>query len=84
MFPSMADLLCYARGLKPQNLVGQVFGSYGWSGEACKLMTAELEAMKVELVGEPVRINYVPTGEDLDRCRKLGLEVADRMKERAG
>lgn len=82
MFPSMADLLCYARGLKPLNKVGQVFGSYGWSGEATKQMTGELDAMKVDLVADPVRVNYVPTDADLDRCRKLGLEVAQTMKER--
>ncbi|MBN2536840.1 FprA family A-type flavoprotein [candidate division WOR-3 bacterium] len=82
VFPSMADLLCYARGLKPLNKVGQVFGSYGWSGEATKQLAAELEAMKVELVAEPIRVNYVPTDADLDRCRKLGLEVAAKMKER--
>jgi len=84
MFPTMADFLCYARGLKPQNLVGQVFGSYGWSGEACKQMTAELAAMKVEPVGEPVRVNYVPGEAALAQCRALGLAVGKRLAESAG
>lgn len=84
VFPSMADLLCYARGLRPQNLVGQVFGSYGWSGESCKQMTAELEAMKVELVGEPVRVQYMPDDAALERCRNLGRQVAARMGEKLG
>jgi len=83
LFPTMADFLCYARGLKPRNLVGQVFGSYGWSGEACKMMGTELEAMDVELVGEPVRTVYVPDEETLGRCRELGSEVGRRVKERA-
>ncbi len=83
MFPSMADFLCYARGLKPRNLVGQAFGSYGWSGEACKQVLGYFDDMGIELVAEPVRVNYVPTAADLVRCRELGLEVASRMKERA-
>jgi len=84
MFPTAADLLCYARGLKPKNLVGQVFGSYGWSGEACKQMGAELDGMGVERVGEPLRVNYVPTDADLVKCRELGTQVAQAMKEKAG
>ncbi len=36
MFPTMADMMTYIRGLKPRNLVGAAFGSYGWSGEAPK------------------------------------------------
>ena len=31
MFPTVADLLTYLKGLKPKNLIGGVFGSYGWS-----------------------------------------------------
>ena len=82
MFPTVADLLCYVRGLKPQNLVGQAFGSYGWSGEGAKLVHEELAKMKVELVGEPLAVNYVPGESDLARCRELGLEVGQRMKEK--
>lgn len=28
--------MTYLRGLKPRNLVGAAFGSYGWSGEAVR------------------------------------------------
>ena len=36
IFPTVADTLTYLKGLKPQNMTGAVFGSYGWSGEAVK------------------------------------------------
>ncbi len=84
IFPSMADLLTYIKGLKPKNLVGQAFGSYGWSGEACRILGTMLDEIKVEKVGDPVRVNYVPDEEELQRCRKLGLEVAARMTEKLG
>lgn len=45
MFPTLADFLAYLRGLKPKNLIGASFGSYGWSGEAVGLVRAELEAL---------------------------------------
>ena len=42
IFPTVADLLCYLKGLKPKNKIGAAFGSYGWSGEAVKLIENEL------------------------------------------
>jgi len=39
MLPRMADLLSYMKGLKPRNKIGAAFGSYGWSGEAVKLIS---------------------------------------------
>ncbi len=82
MFPTVADLLCYIRGLKPKNLVGQAFGSYGWSGEGVKQVREELVRMGVELVGEPVAVNYVPNQSALQACRELGRAVGRRMQER--
>ncbi|MCY3022950.1 MAG: flavodoxin domain-containing protein [Planctomycetota bacterium] len=82
IFPTLADAMTYLRGLAPKGLIGASFGSYGWSGEAPKDLRAMLEEMKVELVGEPVRVVYAPAGEDLKRCYDLGLQVAARLKEK--
>lgn len=81
MFPTVADALVYAKGLKPRNLVGATFGSYGWSGEAAKLVGAELESMGVEVVGEPLKVLYVPDDEAIERCRELAADVSVRLKE---
>lgn len=79
MFPTVADMLTYVRGLKPQNLIGAAFGSYGWSGEAPDHVAEILGAMGVELVGEPLKVQYVPREADLGRCREMGLEIARRL-----
>lgn len=82
MFPTVADVLVYLKGLRPRNLVGAVFGSYGWGGEALKQVAGELEQMKVELVAEPLRVQYVPDEEALERCRALGEQVAAKLLQR--
>ena len=79
LFPTVADCLAYLKGLKPQNLVGAAFGSYGWSGEAPKLIAAEIQAMGIELVADPLRVNYVPDQDALAACRDLGEKVAERL-----
>lgn len=81
IFPTVADILTYIKGLKPKGLVGAAFGSYGWSGESVRVLNAWLEDMKIELVGEGVRVNYVPKTGDLERCRQLGLDVAKRIED---
>ena len=76
MMPAMADLLSYMKGLRPVGKVGAAFGSYGWSGEAVKLVSEAMQDMKINLVGEGVRVRFTPKKEDLARCVELGRQVA--------
>ncbi|MFP4000126.1 MAG: FprA family A-type flavoprotein, partial [Desulfobacterales bacterium] len=75
IFPTVADLLTYVKGFKPKNRIGAAFGSYGWSGEAVKIIRSELESMKVEIIDEGLRIQYVPDGEALDQCADFGRRI---------
>ncbi len=79
IYPTVADVMTYIKGLKPQNLVGASFGSYGWSGEAVKLLDAQLQEMKVDLVAPGLRVSYVPSPESLASCRDLGRKVAAKL-----
>ena len=80
LFPSLADFLTYMKGLKPLNKIGAAFGSYGWSGEAVKLINNELEAMKFEIIDPGLRVQYVPDQEALASCYELGRKVARAVR----
>jgi flavorubredoxin len=82
MLPIMADVMTYMKGLKPRNLIGAAFGSYGWSGEAVKQLEEMLAEMKVESAGEGIRVKNGPDGEILNRCYDLGLAMAEKVKAR--
>ncbi len=82
MFPRMADILTYLKGLKPKNLIGGVFGSYGWSGEAVKHIEKFFDDMKIPLAEESLNINYVPGDEDLGKARDLGAGIGMELRER--
>jgi flavorubredoxin len=75
LYPTLADFLTYLKGLKPLNKIGAAFGSYGWSGEAVKMINQELEAMKFDIVDPGLRIQYVPDKEALESCYELGRKV---------
>ena len=79
MFPTVADVLTYLKGLKPQNLVGAGFGSYGWAPAGVRQVHETLAAMKVDVVGNGLAVRYVPTAEDLRAARALGEQVAHRL-----
>lgn len=82
IFPSLADVLTYLKGLRPKNLIGAGFGSYGWSGEAVKQLNHCLQDMSVELISEGVKVLYSPTYEQLESCFKLGVEVGSELNKR--
>jgi flavorubredoxin len=63
------------KGLKPKNKIGAAFGSYGWSGEAVKLIEKELEDMKIELVQPGLKVQFVPEKPVLDACHEFGRKI---------
>ncbi|MGD9022409.1 MAG: FprA family A-type flavoprotein [Deltaproteobacteria bacterium] len=79
LFPTVSDFLTYMKGLKPKNKIGAAFGSYGWSGEAVKLINKELEAMKFELIDPGLKIKYVPDDQGIEAAYELGKKVAQAL-----
>lgn len=82
IFPSMADVLCYLKGLKKKNLIGAAFGSYGWNGAPIDSLTKTLEEMGVEVVSPALKTSFVPDEETLAKCRELGELISQKIKEK--
>jgi len=81
LFPTVSDFLTYMKGLKPLNKVAAAFGSYGWSGEAVKLINNEFENMKFDIIDPGIRINYVPDEQGMEACYDLGKKIAKALPE---
>ena len=79
LFPTVSDFLTYMKGLKPQNKVAAAFGSYGWSGEAVKLINSEFEQMKFDIIDPGVKINYLPDEQGMAACYELGKKIAEAL-----
>ena len=79
MFPAMADVLTYVKGLKPKNKIGFAFGAYGWSGEGAKNIAAELDAMGAQQPVELRQVKYMPTTADLEAFFACGIELAKAL-----
>jgi flavodoxin I len=72
------------KGLSLKGKVGAVFGSYGWSGEAPKLI---MEIMKykfeMQMAEAPLLAKYVPDQNMLNACKALGAKVSESLMNRA-
>ena len=81
LLPRMAGFLMYMRGLRPTNKIGAAFGSYGWSGEAVKLMNEAMEEMKFNVIEPGLRLKYVPEHDGLKECVEMGRRIGKAVKE---
>jgi len=80
MFPTVADITTYMRGLRPKDRRAAVFGSYGWGGGASKAIRENLEAAGFELPFPELDIRYAPMKEGVERCIAYGVELAKSIK----
>ncbi len=69
-----------ANGLALKGKIGAAFGSFGWSGEAPKLV---LEIMKNEfemhITEPPILSKYTPDAMSLKICAELGKRISESL-----
>jgi flavorubredoxin len=80
LFPTVMDFLTYLKGLKPNKKIAAAFGSYGWSGEAVKLINKELEGMKFELIDPGLKIQFVPGPQGIEAAFQLGQKIGKALE----
>ena len=75
----MWDVLAYLSTVKLKTSIGGVFGSYGWSGEACKMAEERLRGLNFKLPAPFVRCPFTPRPEALEQCEALGRAIAEEV-----
>ena len=76
---SVAALLEEIHGLKFKNKAAGAFGSYGWSGEAVKIILDRLEKSKFRIPDKGLRMTWSPDEENMAACRDYGRSFANRL-----
>ncbi len=75
----IAGILEMIKGLKIKGRKAAAFGSYGWSGEAAKLISAHLEEAGFEIVKEGIRVQWAPDQSSTEEVRSYGEEFAEAL-----
>ena len=64
------------KGMKLKEKKASAFGSYGWSGEATKLILEELKKAGFEVNNEGLKIMWTPDEEGIQKCIEFGENMA--------
>jgi len=59
--------------------LGGAFGSFGWSGEAVRMIEDRMRGLKMRIPIEGVRVKLIPTEEELEACREFGRHIAQEL-----
>jgi len=74
--PHVWYALALISSVTPKAKLAAVFGSFGWSGEAVKMVEQRLAGLKYKLATESVSFRFAPTEENLGACREFADQVA--------
>jgi len=79
IYPTVADLMIYLKGLNRKNLIGAAFGSYGWNGDGPDWIAGQLGEMGVKPQGKTVKCRYVPDAAAIMEAREMGFAAAGEL-----
>ena len=70
------DLLSSLAVIDLRGKLGAAFGSYGWSGEAVRMIEDRLRGLKLRVPVAGLRIKLIPTDDELEECRAFGRALS--------
>jgi flavorubredoxin len=70
------DLLSSLVVVNLKGKLGAAFGSYGWSGEAVRMIEDRMRGLKMRVPVPGCRVKLIPTEEELAECQVFGRELA--------
>jgi NADH oxidase (H2O-forming) len=65
--------------IRDKGKLAGAFGSYGWSGEASKLINQTLSNLKLDVQGEGVFIKFTPHEEQFQQCFEYGVSIGKQL-----
>lgn len=59
--------------------IGAAFGSYGWSGEAPKLVLELMQKFGMQITEPPILGKYAPDQATIEACKNLGKKISESL-----
>ncbi len=80
MLPPMEKFIESLSKANVKAKIAAAFGSYGWSGEAPVMIAEQMRKLGMNVIDPVLRIQYAPTEKDLEECKRLGKDLANKIK----
>ncbi len=81
MLPPMEKFIESLTKANVNGKIGAAFGSYGWSGEAPIMIAEKMRELGIKVIDPVLRIQYQPADKDLEECKRLGKDLANKLKK---
>ena len=69
--------------IRDKGKLAAAFGSFGWSGEAVKLIEDHLRNLKLKVVGEGNTARFFPSSKEADRLTSFGEDFAQALVQKS-
>lgn len=73
------DLMSSFANINVRGKLAGAFGSFGWSGEAVRMIEDRMRGLKMRVPLDGIRIKLIPSAEELEQCRAFGLALAQHL-----
>lgn len=73
------DLLSSLAVVNLEGKLGGAFGSYGWTGEAVRMIEDRMRGLKMRIPYDGVRVKLIPNEDELQTCRQFGKQIAETL-----
>jgi flavorubredoxin len=81
ILPQIYQLFSAINPIRDKGKLGAAFGSYGWSGEAVKMIEANFTLLKLKVFEQNVMVKFKPHEPEFAKCIDFGKAYADKMIE---
>ncbi|MEI6434543.1 MAG: FprA family A-type flavoprotein [Bacteroidota bacterium] len=65
--------------IRDRNKLAAAFGSYGWSGEAARIITSAMRQLKLNVIDDGLMVKFTPHNEEAQKCVEYGKHFGERM-----
>ncbi|NTW55542.1 MAG: FprA family A-type flavoprotein [Chlorobiaceae bacterium] len=81
ILPQIYQFFAAVNPIRDKGKLAAAFGSYGWSGEASRMIETNFSLLKLRVFDQNVMVKFKPHEPDFERCISFGKAFADRMIE---
>ena len=64
--------------MKPVGKLARAFGSFGWGKGGAEDVHKYLEEMKCDIIGDPIKNQFIPHEDALKVCEEAGREMGEK------
>ena len=79
ILPQIYQLFAAINPIRDKGKLGAAFGSYGWSGEAVRMIETNFSMLKLKVFEENVMVKFKPHEPEFERCIAFGKAYAEKM-----